>query len=158
MSVEWRVVPSQPDEPGVREWLEDAGIAIPAEVGRFPTYDEIIEVLRSFGGLPVREEQLSESLYQLVLGKPKSEEFAQILGSVQKTGLFEFHFYGYSTDEFLMFKIVKKLTHVCGPLIIYETLAATPVAIDPSTDLVEAFKDWNLRFRERISYKNESSA
>ena len=63
MSVDWGVVPAQPEEQGFREWLTTAGLEIPRLPGRFPTLGELISVLQSFEGLPIQQEMYGESSY-----------------------------------------------------------------------------------------------
>ena len=145
MSIDWGVVPSQPEEPGFREWLTTAGLDIPLSAGRFPTLEELITVLQSFEGLPIRQEGYSASLYSISLGEPRSDQYAHILGGVQNSH-FQFHFFGSDNQNITMMEILKKLSGACGPFILYEKNAAIPVIIETSTNLEEALEDW---FRRR---------
>ena len=114
------------------------------------TLEELISVLQSFEGLPIQQEACGESSYSISLGEPYSEQCAYILGSVENDH-FQFHFFGSSNQERIMMEILKRLASVCGPLILYESHAATPVIIESSTNLEQALKDWIRRSRQRYS-------
>jgi hypothetical protein len=150
MSVSWGVVPSQPEEPGFQEWLTSAGLEIPRRRGRFPTLEELMSVLQSFEGVPIQQEADGESSYSISLGKPYSEQCAYILGNVEDDH-FQFHFYDSCNREITMMEILKRLAAVCGSLILYESIAATPVLIESSTNLEQALEDWRRRSRQRYS-------
>ena len=150
MSVDWGVVPAQPDDLGFREWLTSAGLEIPQFGGRFPTLEEFMSVLQSFVGLPIQHESSAESLYSISLGEPYSEQCACILGHVEDNH-FQFHFYGSSNQEITMMEILKRLASVCGPLILYESIAATPVIIESSTSIEKELEDWRRRSQQRYS-------
>jgi len=150
MSVHWGVVPAQPDEPGFREWLTSAALEIPAMSGRFPTLDEFMGAIQSFEGLPIQQETLGESLYRISLGEPYSEQWACILGQVGDDR-FQFHFDGSGNREITMMAILKSLAGVCGPFILYESIAATPVIIESSTNVEQAREDWRKRIRKQYS-------
>lgn len=150
MSVDWGVIPVQPEESGFQEWLTTAGLEIPQGVGRFPTLEELITVLQSFEGLSIQQEEYAASAYSISLGEPYSEQYAYILGSV-KGKHFEFHFFGSDNRNITMMEILKKLAGVCGPFILYESYAATPVIIESSTNVEQALENWLRRSRQNDS-------
>ena len=149
MSVDWGVIPSQPDNPGFQEWFREAGLDIPSSKGRYPTFDEFVKVLKSFSDNKTKIDQINDNLFEIIFGDVSSSDFAQILGSNQEDGLFHFQFLGYSTKEVTMLKILRKTSHICGPIALYESHNATPVLVDESTDIEEALKDWRIRYKNK---------
>ncbi len=151
LSVSWGVVPAQPEEPGFQEWLSGEGIEVPNLGGRHPTLEELLKVLETFEGLPVHKVERGDSSYDISLGQRDSEQYALMIGSVLSDGLYDFHFFGSGCQATTMMQIIKKLSYFCGPIVLYENIAATPVLIDHSTDLEQAIEDWRRRMERRHS-------
>lgn len=147
MSVDWGVVPAQPNEAGFCEWLNAAGLEIPKLQSRFPTLDELMSVLQSFKGLTIKKEGFGEATYGISLGEPYSERHAYILGSI-KNNLFHFHFWGSGNQNMMMLEILKRLAGICGTFILYESYAATPVIVEEHTDIEKALADWLKRSQQ----------
>ncbi len=150
MSISYSVIPAEPETEGFQEWFQSAGIDIPYEKGRFPTFDELIGVLKMFQGSPILQDNY-QGLVDLWLGQPEDPEYAQILGSIQEDGLFHFRFDGWRNKDMTMVKILKGLSEFCGPLVLWEEHAATPLLITKATDLEYAIQDWNNRIHQRYN-------
>ena len=146
MSLDWGVIPAQPEEPAFCQWLLDAGLEPPALPGRYPTLEQLLAVLRSFEGWPLQ----TDLPHSMVLGVLDSPQYASILGGVHADGLFHFHFHGNRCQDSTMIKILRKLAVICGPIVLYETLHATPVVIDQFTDVGLATQDWQRRTQQRM--------
>ncbi|MCP4367649.1 MAG: hypothetical protein GY797_05995 [Deltaproteobacteria bacterium] len=146
MSVDWGVVPIVPE---IQDWLKENGFVIEISETRYPTFDELIVVLETFN-LPVKKDQIKENLFDIVVGEINSDQYAYILGSIEKDG-FEFHFWGSSCQEQTMLEILKRLSVKCGALVIYESIAATPLVVDAKTNIEKAIDEWNHRIRERYA-------
>ena len=151
MSISWGVVPSQPQEPGFCDWLIKAGLEIPAVTGRFPSLNELREVLQSLNVVPIREDNYEISSYSISIGELYSKQYAHMLGSVKDDKLFHFQFWGSGCHHLTMMEILKRLTAFCGPFVLYESGAATPVIIESSTRLADALDDWVKRTDFRYS-------
>ncbi len=148
MSIDWQVTPALPEVEGFREWFRNEKVEIPNERGRFPTLDELIDVLESFEGLSVGQDA-SNGIILIGVGSPEKPGFALIMGSVNADGYFNFYFDGWRNEEINMVTILKKLSVFCGPLVLWEQYGATPVVITRDTDLDAALKDWHDRFQKK---------
>jgi hypothetical protein len=154
MSVSWGVVPVVSE---IREWLQQAGYEPPTLDGRYPTLDELLAVVESFSDLPIEKESYPYDSWTIMIGTLYSSHYARILGSVHGDDLFHFHFWGGGCQEETMARILKALTPICGPLVLYESLAATPLLITETTNLEDALAEWNKRYRERYDRSRYSS-
>ncbi len=144
MSVSWGVIPSQPQISDFCDWLIEAGLKVPPSTGRYPTLEELRQVLSSLHVIPIQEEAYDDSSYSISIGEPYSEQYAHLLGSVQENQ-FHFHFCDSGCRPITMMEILKRLSFFCGPLVLYESYAATPIIIASATDLDEALNDWLKR-------------
>src|SRR6266508_4672153 len=86
MSIDWSVLPLDPVIPELVEWLQHENIAVPDLHGRYPTLDELVNVLAMFGDVPVQLERLNEQLWNVVLGELNSAIYAHMLGTVNGMG------------------------------------------------------------------------
>lgn len=150
MPVHWSVVPAQPEELGFREWLTENGLEVPQFAGRFPTLDELTTVLDSFEGFPIQKEGYCEPSQSLSLGEPSSQQYAHILGSLREDHI-QFHFFGSDNQSITMLEILKRLARICGPFVLYESYAATPVIVEEATNLTSALEDWVRRTLQKYS-------
>jgi hypothetical protein len=154
MAVSWGVTPVVPE---ALDWLLKAGYESPPLDSRYPTLDELLAVLTSFPNLPVRTDTYPNDMWEIGVGVLYSSEYAHILGTIHGDDLFHFHFWGSGCREETMIQILKALTPICGPLILYESFAATPLLITPTTDLQAALADWNERYRKNYDRSLYSS-
>src|SRR6266508_6181690 len=145
MSIDWSVLPLDPVIPELVEWLQHENIAVPDLHGRYPTLDELVNVLAMFGDVPVQLERLNEQLWNVVLGELNSAIYAHMLGTVNGDGIFDFHFLGSACQETTMLEILKRLSSSCGPLILYEPVAGTPVLVTSTIEVDGALKEWQQR-------------
>jgi hypothetical protein len=148
MSIDWSVLPLDPAIPELVEWLQHENIAVPDLHGRYPTLDELVNVLAMFGDVPVQLEQLNEQLWNVVLGELNSATYANMLGTVNEDGVFDFHFLGSGCRETTMLEILKRLSSSCGPLILYEPVAGTPVLVTSTIEVDGVLKEWQQRIRK----------
>jgi hypothetical protein len=148
MSIDWSVLPLDPANPELVEWLQHENIAVPDLRGRYPTLDELVNVLATFGDMPVQFERLNEQLWNVVLGELYSATYAHMLGTVNGDGLFDFHFLGSDCRETAMLEVLKRLSSSCGPLILYEPVAGTPVLVTSTIEVDGALKEWQQRIQK----------
>lgn len=154
MSVSWGVIPSQPQISDFCDWLIEAGLEVPPSTGRYPTLEEVRQVLQSLHVIPIREEAYADSSYSISIGEPYAEQYAHLLGSVEENQ-FHFHFSDSECRPITMMEILKSLSSFCGPLVLYESYAATPVIIASATNLDEALNDWLQRISGSKTQKEE---
>ena len=154
MSVSWGVIPSQPQISDFCDWLIEAGLKVPPSTGRYPTLEELRQVLQSLHVIPIREEAYADSSYSISIGEPYAEQYAHLLGSVEENQ-FHFHFCDSGCRPITMMEILKRLSFFCGPLVLYESYAATPVVIESTTNLDEALKGWLQRISGSKTQKEE---
>ena len=144
MSVSWGVIPIVPE---IHAWLEENGFVVEVQQTRYPTLDEFIVVLETFN-LPIVKDPLGDNLVGIAIGDIYTENYANILGNIGEEG-FNFHFWGSGCQEQTMIEILKGLSKKCGPLVIYESIAATPLVVDEKTDTERAIIEWNDRIQEK---------
>ncbi len=145
MSVDWGVVPIVPE---IHTWLQEKGCNLPTNLeSRYPTLAETLAVLESLDDLPVIKKNFSGNLWELTVGTFGSSRYAHILGSVEEDGLFDFHFWG-SCQEETMVQILKRLASICGPLVIFEGMAATPMIVTQDVNVEEALEEWLKRIKQ----------
>ncbi len=149
MSIHWTVIPLDPDNQDIRDWLQKEGFDTPAGKGRFPKLDELLVILRTFDNIPIQKDW--DGIITISLGDPEEPGFALMTGSATKDGYFDFYFEGWRNDVMTMLKILKPLSEICGPLILYETYGATPLLITQEADMEGALQDWQSRFRKNYS-------
>lgn len=142
MSVIWGVLPLEPTL--FREWLESKGITVPDQPGRYPTLDETLNVLKSIDDLSVSKEQVTENLWDLVVGELASDTYANLVGNVEDDNTFDFHF-DKGSQETTMLEILKCLSQKCGPLVLFDHYSATPVLVTSNTIVSVALKEWYQR-------------
>lgn len=149
MSNEYGVHPLDPDNKDFRDWLHTEGVEFPDVKGRFPTLDELLDVLHSFNGLAVNVDK-SETI-SVSMGDPEELElgFALMLGHITPDGYYDFFFWQWRNRDITMAAILKKLSVFCGPLVLREGYAATPMLITQNTNLDKALQKWNDRFRQK---------
>ncbi len=147
MSIDYGVHPADPDHPDFCEWLVSEGVEIPTEKGRFPTLAELLEVLQTFAGLPVTIDEIAGTW--VTLGDPDHPGFAQTHGDIAADGTYHFTFIGSRNQGRVMAQILQKLSASCGPFILREEYGATPLLIQPDTDLESALSDWHQRFKAK---------
>jgi hypothetical protein len=61
---------------------------------------------------------------------------------------FDFHFLGSGCRETTMLEILKRLSSSCGPLILYEPVAGTPVLVTSTIEVDGALKEWQQRIQK----------
>lgn len=145
MSVSWGVLPVTAE---VRDWLRGEGFADPGDDrSRYPTLGELLKILRSMDTWAVQVDKVGDDLREVAAGEIGTDRFAQILGTIQDDGLYHFHFFGIGNREPVMLEILHRLTPTCGPLLIFESIAATPAMITTSTTLDVVLEDWLARIR-----------
>lgn len=147
MSIDHGVLPFDPDDQDFCSWLQSEGIDFPEMKGRFPTLDELTNVLHTFAGLTVNVDQGTTTVVSL--GKPEEPGFALMLGEVTTAGYYDFFFWGWRNEKLTMVEILKRLSVVCGPLVLREQYSSTPVLITPDIDLVLALQEWHERFLKK---------
>lgn len=136
MTIDWIVIPVDPHSQGFREWLQKEGIDIPAVQGRFPTLDELIKVLGSFGDFQIDKLDHGDAHVTINLGNQGEPGFALISGHITKGGFFDLFFFdGWRNEEMTMVKILQKLSVFCSPLVLREQYEATPILITQDIDL-----------------------
>ncbi len=145
MSVEWGVVAIVSE---AHSWLRERGYNPSNLESRCPTLEEMLGVMENFDGLPVTKDNFSGNIWELTVGTLGSSRYARILGSVKEDGLFQFHFWGSSCQEETMVQILKRLASICGPLVLYETAAATPLIVTQDLDVEEALEEWQKRIKQ----------
>jgi hypothetical protein len=149
MTIDWGIIPVDPDNQGMREWLQKESIDIPPIQGRFPTLDELLSVLGSLGDLPVDKLDHGSGLVTISLGDQEETGYALISGRITTEGYFGFFFDGWRNEKMTMVKILQKLSVFCGPLILREQYGATPILITRDTNLDLALQDWHNRFHKK---------
>jgi hypothetical protein len=50
-----------------------------------------------------------------------------------------------------MFKIIRRLSSNCGPMVIYEPMSAALAVIDENIETEESLADWQARIRDGLS-------
>jgi len=149
MSIEYGVHPLDPDNEDFRNWLHSEGVDFPNVKGRFPTLDELLDVLHTFNGLAVTVDKSNVVLVSL--GDPEEFElgFALMLGHITPDGYYDFFFSQWRNQEITMATILKELSVFCGPFVLREGYGATPMLVTQDTDLDFALQKWNDRFRRK---------
>jgi len=92
----------------------------------------LLTVLATFDDVPVRREPVNEHLWNVVLGTLYSTTYAHILGTIQDTGAFDFHFFRNGCQETTVLEILKRLSSISGSLVLYKEIATTPVLMTPT--------------------------
>jgi hypothetical protein len=144
MSVIFGVIPFDSTIPEFVEWLEEKDITVPDEHGRYPTFDEVVRTLETFGEFPVYKEQVTGDLWEVAIGKLYSPTYAHLLGTIEDDDTFHFHFEKGSEDT-TMLEILKRLSHKCGPLVLFDHYSATPVLVTSTTVVSVALQEWYQR-------------
>lgn len=149
MSIEYDVHPLDPENKDFRAWLHAEGVEFPDVKGRFPTLDELLDVLNTFYGLTVNVDK-SETI-SVSIGDPEELElgFALMLGHITPDGYYDFFFWQWRNREITMAAILKKLSVFCGPLVLREGYGATPMLITQDSNLDMTLQEWNDRFRKK---------
>jgi hypothetical protein len=147
MSIDYGVHPLDPDNKDFRDWLQSEGVDFPDVKGRFPTLDELLDVLHTFNGLAVNVDK--SDVISVSLGDPEEPGFALMLGDISSDGYYDFFFWGWRNQDITMAAILKKLSVFCGPLVLREQYGATPILITQDTNLDLALQDWHDRFRKK---------
>lgn len=149
MSIDYGVHPLDPDNKDFRDWLQSEGVDFPDVKGRFPTLDELLDVLHTFNGLAVNV--IKNDVISVSLGDPEDLErgFALMLGHITPDGYYDFSFWQWRNREITMAAILKKLAVFCGPLVLREGYGATPMLVTQDTNLDIALQGWNDRFRQK---------
>src|SRR5215217_5517651 len=110
MSVSWGVLPLDPNLPGLVDWLQGEGFDVPFSVSRYPTLEELLEVLKIFDGEPIEQHHIVNNLWEVTVGQLYSDTYAHMLGSVEQTDLYDFHFWGSGCRNTTMLSILKHLS------------------------------------------------
>ena len=159
MSVHWGVVPVISKEEGLTEWLERAGYKQPFIEGRYPSLDELIEVISSlseeeihieendYPGFAVRD---FTKEFTILVGDPESDAYICIEGYVNTDGRYNFRFPGSRMQEITMLRILHSLSPICGSLIMFDSISATPLLVFQGMNIDIALKDWRRKLK--ISY------
>jgi hypothetical protein len=145
MSVSWTVIPFRSDLPDFIEWLQKEGMNVSFINGRFPTMVELFDALRIFEGHTAGKYQISNDLWEVIVGEPHSGVYAHMLGSVKEGGFFNFHFWGSWCQDTTMIAILKQLSIVCGPFVWFDHYSVTPLIVTPDIDIHYSLQDWNKR-------------
>jgi hypothetical protein len=146
MSVSFLVVPFDSTIPDFVKWLENHGIAVPDEHGRYPTMDELINVLETIVDYPVFCGRVTENLWETSIGEPYTSTYAHFLGTIEDDGTFHFNFEKGSTET-TMLEVLKRLAQKCGPLVLADDSTATPVLVTSNTIVEVALEEWYQRQR-----------
>lgn len=131
------------------EWLDREGVSHPATeaTSRFPTPSEIIKVLR----------QLVGYTFSVTADSSSGEWFAQITASNSSTGAWAFlRVSDYCSDdkphEFyfpkgwpeVIFTVVERLTHYCGPLVVVDDSSVRPIVVRPHDSVQELLRNYHV--------------
>lgn len=148
MSVSWGVVPLIPE---AYDWLQRFGYDAKSKVGRYPTFDELWQVLRSFEPMPTEKTQEGDmDLWSLTLGEFGSSYYAHLIGYDDGTNQFNFHFFGSGCREITMVEILQRLAVICGPFVIFDHMSATPLLVDADLeDIATSIQKWQELFAAR---------
>jgi hypothetical protein len=149
MSIDYGVNPLDPDNKDFRDWLHAEGVDFPDVKGRFPTLDELLDVLHTFNGLAVNVEKNEVILVSLGDRENLEPGFALMLGHITPDGYYDFFFWQSGNQAITMAAILKKLSVFCGPLVLREGYGATPMLVTQDTHLDIALQEWNDRFRQK---------
>ena len=149
MTQMWPVIPIIE---GIDDWFAREGLAVPDATSRYPSLPELLDVLRALNYSPIKTKSIPQStdhvarwgvLWQIVVGDFNSTAYASILGS-DKNGEFDFSF-DHGSHSKTMIEILKKLAGFCGPLVVIDTFAATPLVVFENTVIDSALAGWQTR-------------
>lgn len=149
MTQMWPVIPIIE---GIDDWFAREGLTVPDATSRYPSLSELLDVLRGLDYSPIKTEIIPQSadhvarwgvLWRIVVGEFDSPAYSTFLGR-DKNGEFDFSFNHGSHDK-TMIEILKKLAGFCGPLMVIDTFASTPLVVFENTDIDGALADWQKR-------------
>jgi hypothetical protein len=147
MTQTWPVIPIIK---GISDWFAGEGLTVPDTLSRYPSLSELLDVLRALNYSPIKTEFISTedadrrgTSWQIAVGEFDSPIYAVILGR-DKNGEFDFSF-DHGSHQQTMIEILKKLAGVCGPLVVIDEFAATPLVVFENTDTDGALADWQTR-------------
>jgi hypothetical protein len=149
MTQMWPVLPLME---GISDWFRREGLTVPDTLSRYPSLSELLDVLRALNYSPIKTEIIPQSadhvarwgvLWRIVVGEYDSPAYATFLGS-DKNGEFSFSF-DHGSYSKTVIEILKKLAGFCGPLVVIDTFAATPLVVFENTVIDSALADWQKR-------------
>jgi hypothetical protein len=150
----WLVIPVDTNKEGLSEWLKKSGYKPPFVEGRYPTLDELVNVLKSISNEEIRIEEYSyprfavrdiSKEFTISVEDPESDSFICIEGNLDSDNRFKFGFPGSRMREKTMVNILHCLAPICGSLIFLSSNSSTPLLILPDMDINESLQDWHRK-------------